>query len=328
MTNYTNIKETERPGLLGPRSTGIVAVIPAFNEERFIASVVFTTLQFADKVIVVDDGSSDRTASLAEKAGAMVVRQPLNMGKAQALNAGFKAARRLENVAVVVCLDGDAQHDARDIPAVVAPVLAEEADVVIGSRFLDIKSDIPAWRQVGQHTLTTVTNIASGVHTTDSQSGFRAFSPAAVEALHFTSTDLSVESEMQFLFRPAGLRVVEAPVNVQYLDGNKRNPMIHGLQVLDALLSLVARRRPLMFFSLPGLVSTLIGLLLSVYLVHTMMVSGNLPVGLAVLVAFLVSGGVTVGVTGIVLHSMHKFAERVDQDVRQSLSIYLERVTN
>ena len=328
MTNYINASSTDFIPTYKPGLTGIIAVIPAFNEERFIASVVITTRQFADTVIVVDDGSTDRTAYLAEQAGARVVRQPINMGKAQALNAGFREARRIGDYRVVVCLDGDAQHDARDIPSVVAPVLDQDADVVIGSRFLAIKSDIPGWRQIGQHALTKVTNVASGVHTTDSQSGFRAFSPAAVEALNFTSTDLSVESEMQFLFRPAGLKIAEAPVNVQYLDGNKRNPMVHGLQVLDSLLSLVARRRPLLFFSLPGLVCTVVGLILALIVLHAQSVSGTLPMGLAVLVAFMISGGLTIGVTGVVLHSMHKFAERIDQDIRASLSLYLERVTN
>lgn len=85
----------------------ILALIPAYNEERFIASVVLETKKYATHVIVVDDGSSDRTAELALAAGAQVVGQPKNMGKAQALNAGFRAARLL-NPDVVVCLDGDA----------------------------------------------------------------------------------------------------------------------------------------------------------------------------------------------------------------------------
>lgn len=328
MTHKIDSIDREHQGHLQMRTSGIVAVIPAFNEERFIASVVFTVQQYVDTVIVVDDGSTDRTAYLAGRAGACVIRQPMNLGKAQALNAGFREARKLQGLRVVVCLDGDAQHDARDVPTVIAPILQGQADVVIGSRFLNIKSEIPGWRQVGQHALTAMTNVASGVHTTDSQSGFRAFSPAAIEALNFTSTDLSVESEMQFLFKTTGLRMVEAPVNVQYLDGNKRNPIIHGLQILDALLSLVARRRPLLFFSFPGLLCTLVGLVLSLLVVRTTSSTGVMPIGMAILVAFLVSGGMTVSVTGVVLHSMHKFAERVDQDVRHSLSLYLERLTN
>ncbi|MEM6431078.1 MAG: glycosyltransferase family 2 protein, partial [Deinococcota bacterium] len=151
----------------------VVAVIPAFNEERFISSVVIQTRHYATHVVVVDDGSSDRTAELARLAGAYVVHQAQNQGKAAALNAGFKAALHYQPDAIV-CLDGDAQHEPSEIPEVVQPILAKQADVVIGSRFLAKKSKIPAWRQVGQHTLTQVTNVASGVRTTDSQSGYRA----------------------------------------------------------------------------------------------------------------------------------------------------------
>ena len=322
MTNYINASDNDFVYTDKPEFTGIIAVIPEFNKERFITSVVITARKFAHTVIVVDDGSTDRTAYLAEQAGARVICQPINMGKAQALNAGFREARRIGDYRVVVYLDGDAQHDARDIPTVVAPVLEQSADVVIGSRFLVVKSDIPGWRQIDQHTLTKMTDMASGMHTTDSQSGFRAFSPAAVEALNFTSTDLSVESEMQFLFNPAGLKIVEAPVNVRYLDGNKRNPMVHGLQVLDSLLSLVARNRPLLFFSLPGLVCTVVGLIFGQIVLQTRFASGTLPLGMAALVAFIVSGGLTIRVTGVVLHSMRKFADRIDLDIRTSLSLY------
>jgi hypothetical protein len=133
--------------------------------------------------------------------GKQVIENP---GKAAALNAGFAYARRLRP-RVVVCLDGDAQHEPAEVPHLAAPVLAGVADVVVGSRFLQTKSDIPAWRQVGQHTLTALTNNMSGLKLSDSQSGFRAFSPTAVDLLRFTSQGLSVESEMQFLFGPANL---------------------------------------------------------------------------------------------------------------------------
>lgn len=303
---------------------GVIAVIPAYNEERFIASVVLSTLPYAEHVIVVDDGSSDRTAQLAERAGAHVVRQPHNMGKAQALNAGFRAAEQL-GFQAVVCLDGDAQHSASDIPTLVAPILRGEADVVIGSRFLEVRSQIPAWRQVGQHALTLVTNVTSGVYSTDSQSGFRAFAPGAVDKLRFQTGGLSVESEMQFLFQKSGLRVAEAPIEVHYLDGNKRNPVIHGLQVLDAMLSLVARRRPLAFFSLPGVVLGLIGFVMGIHVVLVTARGLDLPVGLTVLTALLMIVGFLMAMTGVVLHSVHKFAERLTGDMQALIELRQER---
>ena len=305
---------------LGTPRTPVVAVIPAYNEERFIASVVFKASRYAAHVIVVSDGSSDATADLAEAAGAEVLRQPQNMGKAEALNTGFECALQ-HNPDVIVCLDADAQHDAGEIPTVIAPILDGAADVVIGSRFLETKSQIPGWRQVGQHSLTAVTNTLSRTKVTDSQSGFRAFSPTAARALRFSSEGLSVESEMQFLFEPAGLRVAEAPISVQYLDGNKRNPVVHGLQVLDAVVTLVARRRPLFFLALPGIFLLLLGLLLGAQVTYTMQGTGRLMTGSAILTALLIMGGMLLGMSGIMLHSIRHFSKRMTEELKHTIAL-------
>lgn len=305
------------PGPVGDASMpeGVVVVIPAFNEERFIASVVFQARPFAQHVVVVDDGSTDRTADLAEAAGAIVVRMLANAGKAAALNAGFEFARTLDPQ-VVVCLDGDAQHEPSEVPTLAGPVLSGEADVVVGSRFLTTRSDIPKWRQVGQQTLTVMTNGMSGVRLTDSQSGFRAFSRTAVDALRFNSGGLSVESEMQFLFEPAGLRVAEVPISVRYQDGNKRNPFVHGLEVIDAMVSLVARRRPLLFFSLPGALLAIAGSVLGLNVVLTMNDTGDLMIGSAVLTTLLLVVGLLLGVTGVILHSLGHLMGRLREELR------------
>lgn len=297
-----------------PRAKVTVAIIPAFNEERFIASVVFTTRRYVDFVVVVDDGSTDGSAELAEAAGALVVRQA-NGGKAAALNAGFRAARQF-SPDVVVCLDGDAQHDPAEIPVLTRPILEQGSDVVIGSRFLSLKSGIPRWRQVGQHTLTTVTNTLSGVQVTDSQSGYRAFSARAMQVLKFKSAGLSLESEMQFLFEKTNLRVTEVPIRVKYLDGNKRNPIIHGLHVLDAMLSLVARRKPLLFITLPGMMVSGLGLLLGIYVTLEMQKTGILLVGSTMLTVLLITGGLLLALSGVMLHSLGHFTGRLRDEIR------------
>lgn len=301
-----------------PSQDGVVVVIPAFNEERFIASVVFQARPFADEVVVVDDGSTDRTAELAEAAGATVLRLDANAGKAAALNAGFAYAKTLDP-SVVVCLDGDAQHEPAEIPTLVKPIVTGDADVVIGSRFLNTHSRIPGWRKVGQHTLTAMTNGMSGTSVTDSQSGFRAFSPAAVRSLRFTSSGLSVESEMQFLFEPAGLRVTEVPISVRYQDGAKRNPVVHGMQVIDAMVSLVARRRPLLFFTGPGVALALVGTMFGVQVASVMSRTGNLMVGTAMLTVLLLLVGLLLGVTGIILHSFGHLVGRLRDEVHDVL---------
>lgn len=303
------------PGELGT----IVAVIPAYNEERFIASVVLTALQQTPHVIVVDDGSTDRTADLARMAGADVVVMPENGGKGRALNAGFERARSYRPDAVVM-LDGDAQHDPDEIRAVAGPILQGEADIVIGSRFLQTKSEIPGWRQVGQHVLTRVTNGSSGLALTDSQSGFRAFSPEAMTMLHFRSAGLAVESEMQFLLEGSPFQETEVPISVSYRDGNKRNPVVHGIEVLEAIFSLVASRRPLMFLSVPGAVLVTLGVLVGIFVVHIVQTRHGVPVGTAVLSSLLIIIGLMLGLIGVVLQALQQFIGSVREELHAALA--------
>lgn len=297
---------------------GVVAVIPAFNEERFIASVVFQASPYVNHVIVVDDGSSDRTAVLALAAGAEVVQLEHNSGKAAALNAGFQAAQRLDPTAVV-CLDADAQHDPAEIPDLVEPIACGKYDVVVGSRFAGKRSKIPGWRVVGQHTLTVVTNTLSGTRVSDSQSGFRAFSGKAVGALRFHSAGLSVESEMQFLFAPAGLRVGEVPITVKYQDGLKRNPVVQALQVLDAVFGLVARRRPLFFIGLPGALIASLGVLLGTVAMIQVQRTGHLMIDSTMLSVLLTLAGLLLVVTGVLLHSIGFFFGRLRSELMTDL---------
>ena len=292
----------------------VVALLPAYNEERFIGSVVLQAREYADEVLVVDDGSTDRTAHTAEQAGATVIRVESNAGKASAVAAGFRYVRA-NRPGIVVCLDADAQHDPSEIPALVEPIRRGDADVVIGSRYLSVHSDIPHWRRFGQATLTTITNSLSGWVTSDSQSGFRAFGPEAVAMLEMKSRGLALESEMQFHFHDYGLRVTEVPIRVQYRDGLKRNAFVQGLQVIDAMLSLVARRRPLAFISLPGLILAVAGFLLGLRVAVRMFDTGQLMVGSAVLTALLILGGLMLGATGVLLHSMEKFMERAVEEM-------------
>jgi glycosyltransferase involved in cell wall biosynthesis len=300
---------------VGASNPVVVAVIPAYNEERFIASVVISALRYADRIIVVDDGSRDGTAMMARMAGAEVVQRAENGGKGQALNAGFARALDFAPDAIVT-LDGDAQHDPAEIPNLVRPILAGNADVVIGSRFLQTRSRIPRWRQVGQHTLTVITNRASGMATTDSQSGYRAFNTLALSALHFETAGLAMESEMQFILRRSALRISEVPISVQYRDGNKRNPVVHGLAVIDSILSLVAQQRPLIFFGIPGAVLMVLGFLIGIAVIHIVDTQHVVPIGTVVLSTLLLIFGLTLSIAGLILHSLDHFMRRIQQELR------------
>ena len=186
--------------------------------------------------------------------------------------------------------------------------------MVVGSRFAGVSSRIPRWRMVGQHALTMATNVGSGVAVTDSQSGFRAFSRRALEGLHLRHVGFSVESEMQFEARALGLVIEEVPITVHYELANKRNPVWQGFNVVDAVLRLVAQHRPLLFFSVPGIILLLAGLALGIYVVRIYEATLTLAVGYAIITVLLSVVGVLSTFIGITLHTVRalfvEFAKR------------------
>lgn len=293
----------EDTGMRSLSERGVIAVIPAYNEERFIGSVVLQTRRFVETVIVVDDGSADTTGEIARAAGALVLTHERNRGKGKALETGLKKARELLPGAVVI-LDADGQHLPSEIPQILEPILSGEADMVVGSRYLNGNSRVPLVRILGHRVFNSLTNHTSGVHLTDSQNGFRAFSGRVLNALSFHSNGFSVESEMQFLAREYGWKVKEVPITVRYTDKPKRPVFIHGLVVLDGILKFIGRRRPLVSFSIMGLLLLLTGLGWGFCVVEIYRRTLQLAVGYALICVMLIILGATSLSTGIILHSV------------------------
>ena len=209
----------------------VVAIIPAYNEEKALADVIGKTLENVDDVIVVDDGSSDKTSEVAIEAGARVIRHSVNLGKGEALKSGFKA---IGDDSIIITIDGDGQHNPSEIPDLVRPIVEDGADLVNGSRYMNgPEENTPAYRRVGQKVLDIATNISAGTKVTDSQSGFRAFSPQSKNVFRFKDTGFGIESEMLVDAAEAGLKIVEVPITVRYdLDGSTKDPITHGVGVL------------------------------------------------------------------------------------------------
>jgi len=283
--------------------TEVVAVIPAYNEARFIGSVVLQTRALVDQVIVVDDGSTDGTGEIARAAGAIVVRHEQNQGKGKALRTGLNEARRLRPRAVVL-LDGDGQHLPAEIPSLLAPIRAGEADMVVGTRYLNGSSRVPLARVWGHRFFNLLTNHTSGVHLTDSQNGFRAFSGRVLDSLKFHSNGFSVESEMQMLARQHGWRVKEVPVTVLYDGKPKRSAFLQGLMVLDGILRYIGQHRPLLVFSLIGSLLLLIGMGWGFCVVEIYRRTQMLAVGYALICVMLTILGSICISTGFILHSL------------------------
>ena len=217
-------------------------LIPAYNEGQIIGSVVREARKIIPMVIVIDDGSADNTAEQATGAGADVIRLRENQGKAGAVMIGCSYAKK-HGIETIILLDGDGQHDPREIPVVAAPVMTGVADMVIGSRFMGGKNQIPRYRMAGQQILNGVTRLASQIAITDSQSGFRVLGKRALENLNFTSKGYNLESDMITHFASIGMRMVEVPITVRYDVPNKHkmNPLRHGVGIISHLLFNITR---------------------------------------------------------------------------------------
>jgi glycosyltransferase involved in cell wall biosynthesis len=283
----------------------ILAAIPAYNEETAIGSVVLRAKKYADTVLVIDDGSADATSAIAALAGAEVIRHDRNQGKGMALKNAFLRAKEMD-ADILVCLDGDGQHNPDEIPLLLAPIRRNEADMVIGSRFLDVKSEIPAYRRMGQEILNFLTNRVSHSDVTDSQSGFRAFSKRAIQSLTLDEGGIGIESFMQRSAHDQQLRVAEVPISCRYdvEHASKMGSMRHGFSVVNTLLKIVEERRPLLVFGSVGLGIIIVGLALEVWVVEIYSRTQELAIGTTLIGIVMLIVGILSIFTGITLHAI------------------------
>lgn len=291
----------------------ITVVLPAFNEEVSIGSIVLLTMRYCDNVIVVDDGSSDRTAEIARNAGANVLIHEVNKGKGVALKTGFTAAADL-GADIIVTMDSDGQHNPAEIPRLVAPIRDGTAEMVNGSRYLShTDKNTPIYRRVGQTILDTATNMNSGLRITDSQSGFRAFAASTKDVFRFNAQGMAIESEMLADAGRSGLRIKEVEIGVRYdVDCSTMSPIKHGLGVLVMVLKDVEFKRPLYFFTAPGIVLGLVGLLMGTMFLHEYTLGQGLYFGPTILMILLIVVGTFMALTGILLHSMSAVTRKTE----------------
>lgn len=281
-----------------------LACIPTYNEESHIENLIKSALNHVDSVIVCDDGSTDNTADIAKKAGAIVISHKTNKGYGAAIISLFEYARD-NNAEIMVTLDGDGQHNPDQIPLLLNTLTQHNVDVVIGSRFLNQNTEAPGYRQRGIKIITSAANYGADLKVSDSQSGFRAYSKNAIDAIHPTEEGMSVSTEILLKISNKGLSLAEIPITISYEgDTSQHNPVSHGMSVLANTLKYVSIKHPLPFYAIPGialLVAGLItgGIFLDAYLNQQTVFFGSL---MASVVLFLL--GAILCVTAIILFSM------------------------
>jgi len=275
--------------------------IPAYNEEGPIADVIKRASNYADKVIIYDDGSTDQTSKEAKQAGAVVIKGDKNKGKGAALKSLFDYAKE-NNADAMVTIDGDGQFLPEEIPKLLNPILEKKSDVVIGYRF-DDKTEMPNYRKFGNKVLDKITNLATELPFKDTQSGFRSYSKKAINSINFSDTGFGVDSEILVSASRNGLKISEEKVTVIYDTGWKtstKNPVSHTGSVLSSLIELIALRHPLKYLGISGMAFIIFGVIYSSIVISifnadryfsipsTLLALGTLMVGLTlVLVAFI-----------------------------------------
>ncbi len=247
----------------------LVIGLPAYNEEKNIAKIIVKLQKVADKIIVCNDGSTDLTGDIAEKMGALVINHPKNLGYGAAIRSIFFKARELD-ADILVTFDADGQHRVEDIQTVLEPIIKNEADVVIGSRFLNKdNTNVPAYRKAGIKAITSITNTSIDMKLTDSQSGFRAYQKKVLKEIVPSEYGMGVSTEILIKANNKKFRIYEVPITILYEgDTSTHNPISHGTSVILSTMKSISIEHPLKFYGIPGLIFLGIGLFFIVWTIQ------------------------------------------------------------
>ena len=216
----------------------IIAVLPAYNEEKSIGNIILKTKEYVSEIIVIDDGSTDSTYESAKKSGAVVIKHIINRGAGAATWTGIQAALKLD-ADIIVTIDADGQHLPSDIPNITKPILKNYADVVIGSRFKGNIDGMPFVKKIGNILLNKLTYLFYGINITDTQSGFKAFNKEAASVITISVDRYGFCSELIGEIKKNNLRFIEVSIPTIYLNIKKGTTLFDGYRIL---LDLILRR--------------------------------------------------------------------------------------
>lgn len=278
--------------------------LPAYNEEKNIASIIIKLKQITGTVIVCDDGSMDLTSKIASELGAITVIHQKNMGYGAAIASLFAKAREI-GVDALVTFDADGQHRIEDIKTVLDPIENNDADIVIGSRFMEKESDVPKYRKIGIKTITEITNVTTGSKITDAQSGFRAYSRKVLDSIMPSEYGMGVSTEILIKAARNKFRVTEVPIEILYEgDTSTHNPVSHGASVILSTIKYVALERPLSFYGIPGVVFLGIGLFFVAWTLQLFTESGDIITNVSLIGIGSTIIGILLLMTATILHSL------------------------
>ena len=279
--------------------------IPAFNEEKNIASIITKLNKIADSVVICDDGSTDLTSDIAKKMGAIMINHEKNLGYGGAIRSIFLKAKEIDGD-ILVTFDADGQHRIEDIKNVIEPIINQKADLVIGSRFLDEnEKEVPQYRKVGIKVITKITNASINEQLTDSQSGFRAYSKKVVNELNPTELGMGISTEILIKASSKNFKILEVPIKILYSgDTSTHNPVTHGSSVIFSTIKYTSIEHPLKFYGIPSMIFFIIGISFTYLATQYYAEIGRLNTNLTIVAASTVLIAVVLLISGILLYTL------------------------
>ncbi|RPF87753.1 MAG: glycosyltransferase family 2 protein [Rhizobiales bacterium TMED94] len=215
----------------------VYILIPLFNEEKKIKSVVKELEKVFKNIIVVNDGSSDSSQEILEKLDIINLKHSINLGQGAAISTGFKYIQELKNADAVVTFDADGQHSVKDAKAFAEEILICEEEIIFGSRFIKNKSNIPFVKRVALSIVVTFTNRFSSINLTDVHNGLKAIKKSCLKKINIDIDGFGFESQIIHQVSKNAITYKEMPTNTIYTSysKNKGQKLINGLLILEDL---------------------------------------------------------------------------------------------
>lgn len=255
-------------------------------------------------IIICNDGSTDLTEEIAEKMGVIVVNHPKNLGYGAGIRSIFLKAKELD-IDILVTFDGDGQHRTEDISKIIEPILKGEADIVIGSRFLNDDSTVPDYRRIGIKTITGLINVVTKKKITDSQSGFRAYNKKAIQEITPSDYGMGVSTEILIKADKKSLKITEVPIIILYNgDTSTHNPVSHGFSVIFSTIKFISVEHPLKFYGIPGIIFLIVGLFFIVWTLQEFTISRKIITNIALIATGSSILGIIFMMTATILYSV------------------------
>ena len=279
--------------------------LPAFNEEKNIASIITQLKKKYKLIIVCDDGSSDLTAEIAEEMGAIVVKHKKNLGYGAAIRSLFLKASEL-NCDILVTFDSDGQHKISDIENVIKPIQNKEANIVIGSRFLgNVEGTLPTYRKLGIKAITNLVNSNTGNKITDSQSGFRGYDKTTLEKIIPSDSGMGVSTEILIKANKHNFKITEVPITILYQEEiSSQQTLSHGTSVILSTMKFISIEHPLKFYGIPGILFLVIGLFFIVWTIQEFTIGGSIITNISIIGIGSTILGSILTMTSILLYSV------------------------